>query len=108
MGQRSEGSDQAVADAVKAADAYMLGNSMIFGICGKQVTNILITTPLCRDGPPAGGTYDSAKARAFSKEKEDAANLNSPKTRAAPAVVNTSKAAKKSKTSAPTCQVRHD
>ena len=49
MGQRSEGSDQAVADAVKAADAYMLGNSMIFGICGKQVTNILITTPLCRD-----------------------------------------------------------
>ena len=49
-----------------------------------------------------------AKARAFSKEKEDAANLKSPKTRAAPAVVNTSKAAKKSKTGAPTCQVRHD
>ena len=37
-GQRSEGADQAVADAVKAANAFVLGNSKKFGFFGKQVT----------------------------------------------------------------------
>ena len=31
-GQRSEGADQAVADAVKAANTFVLGNSMMFGL----------------------------------------------------------------------------
>ena len=30
-GQRSEGADQMVADAVKAANTFVLGNSMTFG-----------------------------------------------------------------------------
>jgi len=38
-GQRSEGADQAVADAVKAANAFVLGNSKKFGFFGKKVTN---------------------------------------------------------------------
>ena len=37
-GQRSEGADQAVAEAVKAANAFVLGNSKKFGFFGKQVT----------------------------------------------------------------------
>ena len=37
-GQRSEGADQAVADAVKAANAFVLGNSKKFGFFGKKVT----------------------------------------------------------------------
>ena len=37
-GQRSMGANQAVADAVKAANAFMLGISMTFGVFGKQVT----------------------------------------------------------------------
>ena len=45
-GQRSKGADQAVADAVKAANAFLLGDSMAFGFCGKQVTKILTPTLL--------------------------------------------------------------
>ena len=37
-GQRSKGADQAVADAVKAANAFVLGNSKKFGFSSKQVT----------------------------------------------------------------------
>ena len=37
-GQRSEGADQAVADAVKVANAFVLGNSKKFVFFGKQVT----------------------------------------------------------------------
>ena len=39
-GQRSKGADQAVADAVKAANAFLLGDSFFFCLGGsKQVTN---------------------------------------------------------------------
>ena len=34
-GQRSKGADQALADAVKAANAFVLGNSMNFDVVGK-------------------------------------------------------------------------
>ena len=37
-GQRSKGADQRVAEAVRAANAFVLGNSMTFGMFGKQVT----------------------------------------------------------------------
>ena len=50
-GQRSEGADQAVADAVKAANACVLGNSMTFVFSGKQVAKIVTTTFLCPETP---------------------------------------------------------
>ena len=37
-GQRSKGVDQRVVDAVRAANAFVIGNSMTFGMFGKQVT----------------------------------------------------------------------
>ena len=37
-GQRTVGADHAVADAVKAANDFVLGISMTFGVFGKQVT----------------------------------------------------------------------
>ena len=49
-----------------------------------------------------------AKAQASSKEKEDAADLKSPKKRAAPWGANTNEAAKKKKTSASACEVRSE
>ena len=38
-GQRSKGADQAVADAVKAANAFLLGDSLKCFLGSKQVTN---------------------------------------------------------------------
>ena len=39
MGQRSEGSDQAVADAVKAANGLVLGNLVTFGVLANKLQN---------------------------------------------------------------------
>ena len=43
-GQRSEGADQAVADAVKAANAFVLGNSKKFGFFWQTSHQTPITT----------------------------------------------------------------
>ena len=50
-GQRSESADKLVADAVKAANACVLGNSMTFVFSGKQVAKIVTTTFLCPETP---------------------------------------------------------
>ena len=45
-GQRSKGADQAVADAVKAANAFMLGNSFtVGGVWQPSRQNRILTTP---------------------------------------------------------------
>ena len=48
-GQRSNGADQAVADAVKAANAFVLGNSMTFGGFGQNTAKIQTITLQCSD-----------------------------------------------------------
>ena len=115
-GQRSKGADQAVADAVKAANALVLGNSFTVGGVWQRSLQNPNYNPITS---PAGGTGDGghetdgvvdnkrAKAQASSKGKEDAAAAASSKKRAPPAGrgANASKLAKK-KTSAPVCQVR--
>ena len=115
-GQRSKGADQAVADAVKAANALVLSNSFTFGSFWQRSLQNPNYNPITS---PAGGTGDGghetdgvddnkrAKAQASSKGKEDAAAAASSKKRAPPAGrgANASKLAKK-KTSAPVCQVR--
>ena len=50
-GQRSNGADQAVADAVKAANAFVLGNSMTFGGFGQNIAKIQTITLQCSDDP---------------------------------------------------------
>ena len=117
-GQRTKRADQAVADAVKAANAFMLGNSFTFGSFWQRSLQNPNYNPITS---PAGGTGHGghetdgvddnkrAKAQASSKGKEDAAAAASSKKRAPPAGrgANASKPAKE-KTSAPVCQVRSD
>ena len=50
-GQRSKSADKLVADAVKAANACVLGNSMTFVFSCKQVAKIVTTTFLCPETP---------------------------------------------------------
>ena len=50
-GQRSKSADKLVADAVKAANACVLGNSMTCVFSGKQFTKIVTTTFLCPETP---------------------------------------------------------
>ena len=50
-GQRSKGADQAVADAVQAANAFVLGNSTSFGALNtNELLNIIL---LCPRRPPS-------------------------------------------------------
>ena len=116
-GQNSKGADQALTNAVEVAEALVLGNPMTVVFFGRQASKILTNMPR---QPQAEGTGDGAcetegiddntraKARAPSKGKKDAADPQVSKKRAAPTSANTSNAAKKSKTSAPACQVRCD
>ena len=68
-GQRSKSADKLVADAIKAANALVLGNSMTFICVGKQVTKILTKTMPQR--PPAEGTGDGGHETDDVQEDEE-------------------------------------